>query len=390
MGFASTPVRYGVVGIGMMGMEHIRNILCMNGATISCVADDFEESLDQCRAYFADEHPYLIGKVREFTDYTEMFKARLCDVCVIATPNHTHHDALMSAFTNGDPAMHILIEKPMCTTIAGCRAVIAAAAGRPGLTYVGLEYSYMPPVARVISNVRAGIIGRPRMVAIREHRFPFLIKVRNWNRFSCNTGGTFVEKCCHFFDLFNRILHPNIPCSVFASGAQDVNHLGETYNGESSDIMDNGYVVVDYRDGQRACLDLCMFAEASYAQEEVCIVGANGKLEAFLPQMEVRTGIRGHHTCGHVKVETVDDERIRYRGHHYGSSYLEHLDIFHQVLALRQAGTISQMPHPAGLYQGLLSVAIGIAAHRSIEQRRVVEILELLTEEELEICTSSV
>jgi predicted dehydrogenase len=54
--------------------------------------------------------------------------------------------------------------------------------------------------------VQAGAVGTPRMVAIREHRFPFLVKVGNWNRFSANTGGTLVEKCCHFFDLMNLIL----------------------------------------------------------------------------------------------------------------------------------------------------------------------------------------
>jgi predicted dehydrogenase len=44
------------------------------------------------------------------------------------------------------------------------------------------------------------------MLTIREHRFPFLSKVGDWNRFNRNTGGTFVEKCCHFFDLMRLIL----------------------------------------------------------------------------------------------------------------------------------------------------------------------------------------
>jgi hypothetical protein len=43
------------------------------------------------------------------------------------------------------------------------------------------------------------------MLSIREHRFPFLTKVGDWNRFSENTGGTMVEKCCHFFDLMRLI-----------------------------------------------------------------------------------------------------------------------------------------------------------------------------------------
>ena len=44
------------------------------------------------------------------------------------------------------------------------------------------------------------------MLSIREHRLPFLQKVDDWNRFNKNTGGTLVEKCCHFFDLMRRII----------------------------------------------------------------------------------------------------------------------------------------------------------------------------------------
>ena len=46
---------------------------------------------------------------------------------------------------------------------------------------------------------------RKRCDSVREHRLPFLTKVDNWNRFNRNTGGTLVEKCCHFFDLMHRI-----------------------------------------------------------------------------------------------------------------------------------------------------------------------------------------
>lgn len=53
-----------------------------------------------------------------------------------------------------------------------------AARKRPEiLVQVGLEYRYMPPVAKLIQKVQSGSLGRVRMVAIREHRFPFLVKV---------------------------------------------------------------------------------------------------------------------------------------------------------------------------------------------------------------------
>lgn len=57
--------------------------------------------------------------------------------------------------------------------------VVHAARKRPDiLVQVGLEYRYMPPVAKLIEIVKGGNLGHIRMVAIREHRFPFLVKVR--------------------------------------------------------------------------------------------------------------------------------------------------------------------------------------------------------------------
>ena len=75
----------------------------------------------------------------------------------------------------------------------------------------------MPPAARFIDEVKTGRVGRLVMLSIREHRFPFLEKVGDWNRFSRNTGGTMVEKCCHFFDLMRLIVRAE-PVSVFCSG----------------------------------------------------------------------------------------------------------------------------------------------------------------------------
>ncbi|KAF8406282.1 hypothetical protein HHK36_008367 [Tetracentron sinense] len=44
------------------------------------------------------------------------------------------------------------------------------------LVQVGLEYRFMPPVAKLIEIVKGGILGQVKMVAIREHQFPFLVK----------------------------------------------------------------------------------------------------------------------------------------------------------------------------------------------------------------------
>lgn len=98
---------------------------------------------------------------------------------------------------------------------------------------------YIPQISKLISNIHDKTLGDLKMLSIREHRFPFLVKVNDWNRFNnysylilCKkhlvrliilivfllyTGGTLVEKCCHFFDLM-RLIIKSEPVRVFASG----------------------------------------------------------------------------------------------------------------------------------------------------------------------------
>ncbi len=362
---AGPSIGYGIIGTGMMGVEHIHNIRAIDGAEIVAISDPTESSRSAGLEAVAD--PAAVA----FADHRELLAHPGVDAVVVASPNHTHHDVLADVLEAG---VHVLIEKPLCTTVEDCQRVMelaeATAASFPDrVIQVGLEYRYMPAVARMVDEVAAGAVGQPRMVAIREHRFPFLVKVDNWNRFSANTGGTLVEKCCHFFDLMNLMIGER-PVRVMASGAQDVNHLDEVYDGAPSDILDNAFVIVDYPGGARAMLDLCMFADATHNQEELSVVGSVGKVEALIPEGRFRHGIRGQHWIGDVPGEIVDDSHIAYEGLHHGSSYLEHLDF---LAAIGGQGRV-----PVTLDDGLWSVAVGVAAHRSIDEGRPVLLSELI------------
>jgi len=357
----SDVIRYGFIGTGMMGCEHIANVVALPGATVVAAADPHPASLDDARRAAGPEET-----ITTYADHREMLDRADLDAVVVATPNHTHRDVLRDIWARPDLA--VLIEKPLCTTVPDCLAVRDAAAEHAAVVWMGLEYRYMPPVQRFLAEVAAGSAGDVRTVSIREHRFPFLQKVGNWNRFTRNTGGTLVEKCCHFFDLMNLVM-PGRPIRVLASGGQDVNHLDEVYDGRPSDILDNAYVIVEYEGGTRALLDLCMFAEATTNMEELVAVGDEGKVEAFLPSSELRIGRREEGWFA-VRSETVVDDRVAYEGFHHGSSFLEHLDF---IDAVRTGG-----PPVVSLEDGLLSVAVGVAAHRAIDQRRPVDLAEVL------------
>ena len=361
----STSLRYGVIGTGMMGVEHINNLLHLPGATVTAISDPHAESRDWALLAVGLDAP-----LARFADHGELLASGLCDVVVIASPNHTHHDVLSDVLRTGH---HVLIEKPLCTTVADCRRVIALADETAQLwpqrvVWMGLEYRFMPPTQAIVREVRDGTVGRLRMVAIREHRFPFLVKVGNWNRFNRNTGGTLVEKCCHFFDLMN-VLAADTPVRVLASGGQAVNHLAERYDGERPDILDNAYVIVEYEGGARAMLDLCMFAEASKNEQEICVVGDEGKVEALVTEGLARVGRRSD-GLGCVTERAVHDDTIRHAGLHHGASYLEHVAFMEAI----RAGA----PATVTLHDGLMSVAVGEAAHRSIDEGRPVTIQEVL------------
>ena len=363
-------IRYGIIGCGSMGREHIENIKMLHGSDITAIADPHPASREASLALLPDR-PVV------FESYRELLASNLFDALVISTPNHGHVGVMRDALKTD---AHILMEKPLCTRVEDCLELVQLAKGRKPIVWVAHEYRYMPPVAEMLRMTLAGAVGRVHQVAIREHREPFYPKVDDWNRFSANTGGTLVEKCCHYFNLMDLILGER-PVSVFASGGQRVNHLDESYGGRKPDILDSAYVVVEYPSGARAMLDLCMFAENSVDNEQIIVVGDAGKLESLLPSLTLRYGRRedwgtravwGQSASSGkgVSVRRVWDTSIKYMGNHFGASYVEHQQFAN---AIRQG-----LPPEITLEEGLRAVATGIAAHRSIDNHCVVEMADVL------------
>lgn len=345
------PIRYGIIGTGMMGIEHIMNIELLEGAELTAICDPHQGSVDWAKSTLARD-------VAVFQDHRDLLAAGLVDALVIATPNFTHRDILEPVWATD---LHVLCEKPLCTTLEDTREVAERSKSHKGVFWVGMEYRYMPPVTRFVKEVHGGRLGRLRMLSIREHRFPFLKKVGDWNRFSHNTGGTLVEKSCHYFDMMRHVVQAE-PLRIYASGGQDVNHLDEVYDDQTPDILDNAFVIIDFDNGVRAAHDLCMFAEGSRNQEELSAVGDKGKAECHIPDGAVLLGTRSP-----KQVETIHvpvDAALLKAGYHHGASYYQHKDFLSAI-------THSE-PAKVSADDGLRAVAMGLAAHRSIAEGRPV------------------
>ncbi|TAG24997.1 MAG: gfo/Idh/MocA family oxidoreductase, partial [Burkholderiales bacterium] len=312
-----------------------------------------------------------------FESVSAMLDSGLCDAVVVGTPNFTHATILREVLAAD---VHVLAEKPLVTKMEDGLDLVKRGKGRKKVTWVAQEYRYMPPVAELIRLAHAGECGTLQQVAIREHREPFYPKVGDWNRFSANTGGTLVEKCCHYFNLMDHILREQ-PVKVFASGGQRVNHLSEKYEGKTPDILDSAFVIVEYPSGARASLDLCMFAENSVDNEHISVVGSEGKIESLIPSLTLRVGRREDWgkrevwgqvsgTGRGVSTRRVWDTNIRYGGQHFGASWIEHQKF---AKAIREG-----LPAEISLEEGLRSVATGMAAHRSIETGQAVLLSDMI------------
>ena len=203
----------------------------------------------------------------------------------------------------------------------------------------------------------------------------FLEKVGDWNRFNENSGGTFVEKCCHFFDLMRLIIKAD-PVRIMASAGQEVNHLDERYDGRTPDIWDCGYVIVDFANGKRALLELSMFAEGSEYQEMVHAIGPKGKLEVKLPgpgrlwsgdedKRPIPILIESPRVpCNPITTPYPIDETILAAGDHNGSTYHQH-EKFLQVVR----GTADV---EVTLDDGIWAVRMGMAAQESARTGQAV------------------
>jgi predicted dehydrogenase len=355
-------IRYGLIGAGMMGQEHIRNIALLDGAEVAAVADPDEGM----RALALGASPGARG----FGTADEMLRLSPCDVYLIAAPNDLHAGLLQRLMATEAP---ILVEKPLATTSAHCRDLLNMAAGRRAPIWVAMEYRYMPPIQKLIEAVAAGVTGAPRMVSIRELRFPFLPKVDDWNRFNARTGGTLVEKCCHFWDLMRLILRSD-PVRVYASAGVDVNHRDERYAGGIPDIVDNAYVVVDFANGTRGMLDLCMFAEGSHWQEFVAVTGPKARCDALIPgparfapdgaarEAEFVTSKR---TLKREIREVVPvPEALLLAGDHHGSTFYQHV----RFLEMVRSGGAPEV----SLSDGHWSVVVGEAAEESARSGQAI------------------
>ena len=362
-----------IIGTGTIGQEHMRVAALLGRARIHGIYDTAQRSCEVAAEEFAhlSESP--------LATYDSLHAA--ChdpevDALIICTPNDTHFDVLKVALSSGKP---VLLEKPMATRLEDAAAIVALARDYSAPLHVGLQYRFKAIYSEAEHEVHTRqSLGRIHAINLFEHRPPFLDKVDQWNKFEARSGGTLVEKCCHYFDLINRLANAR-PVRVYASGARSVNFLDFRHDGKASDIMDNASVIIDYKNGVRATFELNMFSPNFHEQLVVC--GERGRLlgdEQFetFHSHSATTTLRIEHgeQAPTRNVELAHARDIEHSGHH-GGTYFEHAAFLDSIEGRPSAAATPE--------EGFWSIVVGAAAQASAEAGRHIDVRDWLQENEL-------
>src|SRR5438874_3837290 len=136
------PVRLGVIGVGIMGSNHARVLADLSGVQVVGIADP------------AASHRALLAQIvgcAVCDDVNELLALGI-DAAVIAAPTHLHHDIALTCITRG---VHVLVEKPIATSVAEGRAIVAAAE-RAGVTLMVGHVERFNPAVQAIKEAIKG------------------------------------------------------------------------------------------------------------------------------------------------------------------------------------------------------------------------------------------
>ncbi|MBL9199800.1 MAG: Gfo/Idh/MocA family oxidoreductase [Opitutaceae bacterium] len=152
-------------------------------------------------------------------DFSRMLTECRPNTVIVTTPDATHHDYAIRAMEAG---CDVIIEKPMATDAEQCRRLLDVRRRTGRRCRVTFNYRYSPPRSQVKDLLLQGAIGDVLSVD-----FHWLLNThhgadyfRRWHSSKRNSGGLFVHKATHHFDLVNWWLGAQ-PVAVQASGKRE-------------------------------------------------------------------------------------------------------------------------------------------------------------------------
>jgi len=222
-------IRFGILGSGFMGRTHAEAIRRLPDATLVAVHGG-------TRAPALAER---YGMAYEADKATLLARPDI-DAIIVTTPHHLHVDEAVAAFAQGK---HVLVEKPLATSVADCDRMIAAAAAAKRTLAVGYQQRFRTCNRRACELIREGAIGKVLAVQLSMPMYAGAIKAGgfggNWAWWNDPASvGHLINSSPHGIDLlrwftgadvttvtaFSRTFLPDLPVEDTTMGLMELSN----------------------------------------------------------------------------------------------------------------------------------------------------------------------
>ena len=323
----------GILGAGRIGRLHGDNILRMNGVALKAVADPY-----------ADFESWPGAAVATGEDPDLVLSDDAIEAVLICSPTPTHADFIERAAVAGK---HVFCEKPIDLDPDRIRRTLATVKEAGVKLQVGFNRRFDPTFARVKKAVADGEIGDIHLVKItsRDPEAPPADYV-------ASSGGIFLDMTIHDFDMV-RFLSGAEVVEVHAYGAV----LIDPEIGDAGDV-DTAITTLRLSNGALAVIENSRQAVYGYDQR-LEVFGSEGSAEAL------------NETPAQIRLSTADGVRsenpLYFFLERYQASFVAELEAFFTCVR-------DDTEPLVGGKDGLMSVAVGLAATRSRAVNRPVTV----------------
>ena len=200
------PIRFGVVGVsGVIGGTHVRAIQQVEGAEIVAVTDiDQNGAREVARATGCE-----LTK-----NYEWLVKRGDIDAVSLCTPHAQHFQQTLDALR---ARKHVLVERPLATTVAEADKIVAAAEKHERKVGVVFQYRYRPAVRAAKNLMLQGELGRIYRVTLVHTAFKtqhFYDSAPWRGTWSGEGGGVTIHQGLPYLDLMAYLV--GMPSAVTA------------------------------------------------------------------------------------------------------------------------------------------------------------------------------
>ena len=145
----NNKLKTGITGCGKVAHLHARALVNARNSEFAAVCSRSEEKGRDFASVYG---------VNSYTDVAEMVEKEKLDVTVICTPHPFHRDPALEAM---DAGSHVMVEKPLASSLEDCDAMISRASETGRSLGVISQRRFYPPSLRMYEAIKEGKIGTP-------------------------------------------------------------------------------------------------------------------------------------------------------------------------------------------------------------------------------------